>query len=254
MFSAIIPAFQEEIRIKETLKETCRIFDSLSNIESFEIIVVDDGSSDDTFEMAESFARDSDFEVLCFKLPENCGKGNALRFGFWNCRGNLVTFLDADLDIHPLQLERLIRRMGDGVDVVVGSKRHPDSKINYPWNRRFLSSMYSLFLVRPLFSLDLRDTQAGLKLFRRGVLEAVIPRISVRKFAFDLELLVNANDLGYKIIEAPIDLEFGVSKMAFSNILDIFFDTLSIFYRRFSHQYNRRAELWGEMESVAWRD
>ena len=97
-------------------------------------------------------------------------------------------------------------------------------------------------LVRALFGLPVRDTQTGIKLFKRAVLERVLPRILVKRFAFDLELLANAHHFGYRIVEAPVTLNFRrvCSRLRISAVWNVFLDTLAIFYRmRILHYYDR---------------
>src|SRR5207302_2291898 len=114
----------------------------------------------------------------------------ALRHGVRESLGELVTFIDADMELDPAAIKSFIAVMQTSqCDVVVGSKRHPDSKVTYPPFRRFQSWAYQL-LIRVLFDLNVRDTQTGLKLFRRQVLMDAVPLLAVKRFAFDLELLV----------------------------------------------------------------
>ncbi|MCX6000366.1 MAG: hypothetical protein NTU41_12500 [Chloroflexi bacterium] len=116
-------------------------------------------------------------------------------------------------------------------DVVIGSKRHPLSEVEYPLSRRVLSRGYSA-LLKLMFSLEVTDTQVGIKLFKREVLERVFPRVMVDRFAFDIELLVGANQAGYRIVEAPVRVEFqNHSRVNPVAILGIFRDTMGIFYR-----------------------
>jgi hypothetical protein len=119
-------------------------------------------------------------------------------------------------------------------DVVIGSKRHPKSIVNYPNNRRFLSGAYQGF-VKSMFGLSITDSQAGLKLFKREVLDDVFPRVLVKKYAFDIELLVNAYNCNYKIIEAPVEMDFisavGRSDVNLKAVGRMFVDTCAIFYR-----------------------
>jgi len=129
-----------------------------------------------------------------------------------------------------------------GWDVVVGSKRHPDSVVSYPRFRRLQSWLYQV-LIRVLFHLNVRDTQTGLKLFRGDVLRAVIPLLAIKRFAFDLELLVVARKLGFgRIVEAPVQLSYRFATT--TNAAAAFhalWDTAAIFYRlHFVHHYDRR--------------
>ncbi len=227
--SVIMPAYNEEGHIAGSIAETVRALSGLD----FQLIVVDDGSLDRTFQVAREAAGD-DQRISVLRYPTNAGKGAALRFGFQEATGDLVAFLDADLDLHPGQLWTLYAVMQQtGADVVIGSKRHPESKLDYPWHRRFISWGY-FTLVNALFGLPLHDTQTGIKLFRRGVLERVLPRIQVNGFAHDLELLVGAHLYGYRIAEAPVTLTFRQGKMGPLKLLKaslgVWLDTLRVLY------------------------
>jgi glycosyltransferase involved in cell wall biosynthesis len=204
----------------------------------YEVIVVDDGSTDRTpEEVNRAVLR---FErVAAVTLPENAGKGNALRSGFHASRYDRVCFIDADLDLHPSLLQNLIGVMSaSDADIVIGSKRHPESKLNYPWFRKLYSTVYYC-LILLLFRLPIRDTQTGIKLFRRQVLITTFPRLICKQFTLDLELLVTANRMGYKIAEAPIELSFRreYGSIKWTDIRNIIVDTMSIFYRVYFLRY-----------------
>jgi glycosyltransferase involved in cell wall biosynthesis len=167
------------------------------------------------------------------RCRRNKGKGNALICGTAYSKGEYVAFLDADMDLHPEQLENFFAIMNSrGADVVIGSKFHPQSKVEYPRLRRIYSFFYFM-LVRSLFGLPVRDTQTGIKLFKREVLEKVLPRVLVKRFAFDLELLANVHHFGYRIVEAPVVVNFNrvCSRLRLAAVWNVFVDTLAIFYR-----------------------
>jgi glycosyltransferase involved in cell wall biosynthesis len=162
------------------------------------------------------------------------GKGFALRYGVARSRGQIVTFIDGDGDIDPAQISAYLQIMREtGADIVVGSKRHPASQVIYPPLRRLYSAVYQL-LLRLLFRLEVRDTQVGLKLFRRAVLAAVLPRIVVKRYAFDLELLVVARHLGFShVVEAPVRIGRRFSSTINRRaIVSILWETAAIWYRR----------------------
>jgi len=208
----------------------------------YEVIVVIDGRDDKSMEEAKK-VRASELKVIGYQT--NHGKGYAVRFGMANSKGDIVGFLDAGGDIRAEGLSMLLSHFQwYNADIIVGSKRHPVSKVKYPMSRRVLSWGYQL-IIRLLFGLNVRDTQVGLKLYRRVVLEDVLPRLLVKQFAFDIEILAVAWRLGYRrIFEAPIELEFqGMSTIASSGfwlvIYKMLWDTLAVFYRlRIIHYYD----------------
>lgn len=228
--SLIIPAHNEGRIIYKMAVEAVQVLDELDH--EYEIIIVDDGSTDDT--PGEIARVTSEFKsIKTVTLAENQGKGNALRRGFEVSTNGLVLFLDADLDLHPSNIGVLLTEMKrSGADIVIGSKRHPDSRLNYPWHRRLYSSIYYL-LVLILFRLPIKDTQTGIKVFRRDALTRSFPRLVCKRYTLDLELLAVAHIMGYSVSEAPIDLtfqrEFGHIK--FADVRHIIVDTLAIFYR-----------------------
>jgi glycosyltransferase involved in cell wall biosynthesis/O-antigen/teichoic acid export membrane protein len=197
-----------------------------------EIIVVSDGSTDETVSVARA---DPSGSVRVLEYDEPVGKGQALRVGLNEARGRYVAFMDADGDIDPESMTPLLA-IADlyEPDIVLGSKRHPLSDVRYPPMRRVFSWAYHK-LTRVLFRVSVRDTQTGLKLIRRDVLEAVLPRMLEKRFAFDLELLVVARRLGYTgVFEAPVRIDYRFdSSVNPSAAFHILLDTTAIFYRRY---------------------
>ncbi len=235
-----MPCHNEQSIILESLRETLSALKS-SYPKPFEIVVADDGSQDGTSDSAELLAS-ADPRVRVLRYPQNGGKGSVLRKAFSATTGEVVCFLDGDFDIHPKHITPFVELMREsGADVVVGSKRHPQSRIDYPTTRRVMSKGYEL-VVRGLFGLRLRDTQTGVKVFRREVLETILPLGLVNRYAFDAELLVLASRCGFKIVEAPLEMDFrgrfgsGVDPRA---IVQMSLDTLAVFYRlNISHFYD----------------
>ena len=161
--SIIMPAYNEAGRIATSIDETAKAFDSFGY--SWELIVVDDGSTDDTYERAAGLCEKYP-QLVVKKNPYNIGKGRAIKKAVHYVTGDYVLFLDADLDLHPSQFPVLfdIMRLNNS-DIVIGSKLHPNSMVSYPFQRRIISWVYYL-VVRILFNLPCHDTQKGLKLFK----------------------------------------------------------------------------------------
>jgi len=240
--SIIIPAWNEGKIVYDNLQQAEDVFNQLFyNLGfNYEIILVDDGSIDNTYNQA-LMASKKNGQIKVIHKEKNGGKGSALKYGFKVCSGKFVAFIDADLDLHPKQIPLFIDHMEKyDADVTIGSKRHPLSKVNYPFSRQVLSQAYHI-LTRILFRLNLSDTQAGLKLFKYEVLEDILPTVLCKKYAFDLELLVSANHRGHEISEIPIELNWQRSKnrLTIRDIWYILLDTLAIFYRfKIVKQYN----------------
>ncbi|MDP1728808.1 MAG: glycosyltransferase family 2 protein, partial [archaeon] len=155
-------------------------------------------------------------------------------------KGDYIAFVDSGRDLNPKQLIDFLKIMSnENTDIVIGSKKHKDSKVHYPFTRRVMSGVYRT-MNRILFSLDVKDTQVGLKLFKRKVLNEVMPRIAIKRFAFDLELLVIANKRGFKITEAPITLHYQFqSTINMKAVFWMLWDTAAIFYRdKILHYYD----------------
>lgn len=239
--SIIVPAFNEASHLVSNLEEVVRTFDDFGC--RYEIVVVDDGSKDDTYEEALKVARKYK-HIYVIRNRRNFGKGRALKKGFRHCRGEHVVFLDADMDLHPGQIQTFfdILRL-DEADVVIGSKLHPNSTLDYPWHRKLISRVY-FFLIKILFGLPIHDTQTGLKLFKHEVLTRTFHKVLIKQFAFDLELLVNIHSLGYKIAEAPVNIDsqrkFG--RIGIKQIIETWWDTMAIFYRMYITGYYKKKE------------
>lgn len=249
LISVIVPAFKQEKTVVRDLKRIKQVLDKLRY--PTELICVVDGKVDQTLDKAARFAKQYP-NVKAVGYDTNKGKGYAVRFGMAESRGDLVAFIDAGMDLNPAGLSMLLEHFEwYNAEIIVGSKRHTVSKVDYPWQRRLLSIGYQL-LVRLLFGLKIRDTQVGMKFFKREVLEKVLPRILVKAYAFDIEILAVANYLGFKrIYEAPIDirLKFGgtstiTSQKFIREVFAMLIDTLAVFYRlkilNYYADHNRR--------------
>lgn len=233
--SVVIPAYNEAERIGETIRVTAEELSRLAC--SHEIVVVDDGSQDLTHRLALDAVASLDGtcrgSVRVVTYERNGGKGHALKYGVAKTRGDLVAFLDADLELHPRLLKRMLDlRARTSADIVIGSKRHPNSIINYPLERKIYSLAY-YHIVRVLFGLPIRDTQTGIKLLPGAFARNILPLLHVNRFAYDLELLVVANRMGLHIVEAPIELNFGrrFRRIGFRAIRDICIDTFLVWRR-----------------------
>lgn len=251
LLSVIVPAYncatidRDLLGIQKSLEELNR---------PYEIICVVDGlkqAKDKTYEIAQR-VRGPRIKVYFYK--ENRGKGYAIRYGMARARGGLIAFIDAGSDLAAtgigLALEHLKWYQAD---IIVGSKRHHASRVHYPFQRKVLSYIVQR-ATRFFFGLNVSDTQTGLKIFRREVLEKVLPRLLVKRWAFDLEILAVANHLGFRrIYESPVELSFNfASNITWKAVVNFAVDYMAIFYRtHILHYYDDGArDLWEGDENL----
>jgi glycosyltransferase involved in cell wall biosynthesis len=238
--SLIVPVHQGALFLAASLSEILGTLTAMDG--SFEVVVVCDGCTDRSAEVARSML---DRRIRVLEYEGNQGKGNAIRAGAALARGRLVGWLDSDLDIHPDAIVRAVQRFGQApdVDAVIGSKRHPGSSVHYPRSRRAASWGFQM-LVRLLLRINVRDTQVGAKVFRREMLDTVMPLLLVKRYAFDLEVLAVAAQFGFdRIEETSIELDYRFTGTGITSdaVWRMFVDTLAITYRiHFRHWYVRQ--------------
>jgi glycosyltransferase involved in cell wall biosynthesis len=225
----IVPFYNPGPRFGSHLADVVDVLEGSGS--TFEVIAVSDGSTEASQQEVAKFAEHG---VRLITMASNGGKGSALRAGMVEARGRYVGFIDADGDIPAGNISRFIEltRTDEAPDIILGSKRHPESEVVYPALRRIYSWCYQV-LIGILYHLPVRDTQTGIKFVRRDVLSAVVPRMLEKRFAFDLELLVVARHLGYRrVVEAPVEIgERFTSTVSVHAVQGIVLDTLAIFYR-----------------------
>ncbi|HRZ85599.1 MAG TPA: glycosyltransferase family 2 protein [Candidatus Paceibacterota bacterium] len=232
--SIIVPVYKAEKFIRKNLEKMKK--DISTYFPNYEIIAVIDGYNDRSYQEAKKV---KGIKVLGYK--QNQGKGYALKYGFVHSTGEYVTFIDCDMDIDPLQLRNLLPYTSTA-DIIVGSKRHPFSKLEYPLIRRILSKGF-FFYSWVLLGVKLRDTQSGFKLMKREVLDVVMPLILVKRYAFDLELCFLAQEHGFRMVEAPIhvDQQLKSSTITPRAVWGMFLDVLAIRYRySVKHYYQKK--------------
>lgn len=200
--SIVIPAYNEESRIAGTLK---KVGGYLTNkFKEYEILVVDDGSSDGTASVVKAVSREV-AHITLIRYPENSGKGYAIRRGVLSSRYKLLLISDADLSTPIEEFERLEHFVNSGFDIAIGSRGLRDSNIvvRQPWYRETMGKMFNL-LVRTLAVAGIKDTQCGFKLFNGDVARSVFRKGRINGFAFDVEILFLAIKAGYRVREVSI--------------------------------------------------
>jgi dolichol-phosphate mannosyltransferase len=232
--SFVVPAYNEEEYIEGTLGTIDTIV--MGKHLSYEIVVVNDGSADKTLAKARKYAgRNGHVRVISY--AKNVGKGHAVKTGFMNAHGNVVFFTDSDMEIDLEKISDYVQALKNG-DIVIASKKHTNSHVNVPLSRKILSECFNA-LVRILTGVPLKDTQSGLKAMKKSAFTDIFPRLAVKRYAFDVELLAVANLYGLKVVEMPVNIKLD-AKFKPIEMWHMFLDLLGIAYRlRVIHWYQR---------------
>lgn len=201
--SVVIPAYNEERRLPPTLIDVIDFFDRKSI--SYEVVVIDDGSTDGTAEVVRKFERVRN-QVRLIQLPRNYGKGHAVRLGVLNCRGSCILFADADGATPIQEFDRLKAAISEGADVAIGSRAlaSTETKVATSLHRRFLGRVFNK-CVNMILLPSIADTQCGFKMFTRKAALFLFRRQRADRFSFDVELLYMAHKANLAIKEVPIN-------------------------------------------------
>jgi glycosyltransferase involved in cell wall biosynthesis len=195
--SIVIPVYNEERRIRGVLENYGNSFPN------YEIVVVCNGCTDNSLNIVKELKKKySQINILNFE--KKLGKGGAVLEGFKFCKGEIIGFVDADDSIEPEEIKKLLILL-EKVDVIIGSRWLRDSEIIVKQSllRRVASRIFN-FLVRKIFNLSFKDTQCGVKFFRREAIENVLKKIKSKGYEFDVEILWRLKNRNYKIREVPI--------------------------------------------------
>ncbi|HRR95992.1 MAG TPA: glycosyltransferase family 2 protein [Candidatus Ratteibacteria bacterium] len=228
--SIIIPSYNEEKRIGKSLEKIWKYFKNKGF--PFEIIVVDDGSTDKTVEIVEKF-KEGKKEIRILKHDKNKGKGAAVRTGVINSKGNLILFTDADLSTPIEEFEKFYKYGKSGFDIVIGTRRIKNAEIKkkQPFLRRFFGTGF-IYLVKIFFpSLSkITDFTCGFKLFNVEKNKKIFKLQKIDRWGFDVEILLIATILHLKILQVPVvwsDLRKSKVNLK-KDIIRSFFDLIRI--------------------------
>jgi len=221
--SVVIPVYNLEGKICDTIRCVSDVLEDLTG--NYEIIVVDDGSTDNTPKKL------GELEMPKLKIVRNrrnIGKGFAVKRGIQCATGDYIIMMDADMEIPPKLIKRYVRILGR-YDIIIGSKRHPKSVFKAPIMRKILSLIFH-WMVRVLTGVSVSDTQTGLKAFRADVAKLIMRVILVKRYAFDVEVLAVAKLLNLRIAEEPVEVEISRG-FPLKSIMYMLIDLLGIAYR-----------------------
>jgi dolichyl-phosphate beta-glucosyltransferase len=202
--SIVIPAYNEEKRLPETLFSIGEYLRGRDSLQA-EVLVVSDGSTDQTVAVVEQFGAQFPF-IRALSYPKNRGKGFALRHGVFNSKGALVLINDADGSTPIGEIERLEKAIADGAEVAIGSRALPSetTRVKTVWYRKIIGRTFAT-LVNLLIVPGIADTQCGFKLFTRKAAEYLFSRQRAERFSFDVELLFLARKNGFPITEVAVN-------------------------------------------------
>ncbi len=238
--SVVVPAFNEERRLPPTLIDMIDYLDSVGT--TYEIIVVDDGSSDSTPDVVRKFERVRN-QVRLIQLARNSGKGHAVRVGALNSRGARIVFADADGATPIKEVARLTAALDEGFDVAIGSRAlaSDDTKVSTSIHRKLLGRIFNgcvnLFILP-----GIADTQCGFKMFTRDAAQFLFRHQRSDRFSFDVELLFLAHKVGYRIKEVPVNWN-NIPGSKVNLALDAALMFRDIFRFRFIHRNITKADL-----------
>ncbi len=205
LLSIVIPAFNEERRLAESLRTLHSYFQNQGF--SIELIVVEDGSTDATGEVALQTAESvPGMQLLLLQNPRNMGKGQSVRRGMLQARGDYTLLTDADLSTPVEEFQKLFDVLTTNrAHIAIGSRDLPDSDVQIRQSQvRERSGKIFNLLVRLLFGISFRDTQCGFKIFRTEICRSLFEKQTVWRFSFDVEILVMAREAGLGVVEVPV--------------------------------------------------
>ena len=196
-----MPCFNEALRLPASLRTAGAYLDGLGR--TFELLLVDDGSSDGTAQLIQDAASAYDY-VAAVVLPANRGKGRALAEGVARTHGRLVLLSDADFSAPIEELPKLLSALNAGADIAIGSRAKRGAReVDQPLHRRLMGKSFNL-LVQGILLPGLWDTQCGFKLFRGDVARELFSQLQTDGFAYDVEILHRARKSGYRVDEVPV--------------------------------------------------
>ena len=238
--SVVIPCFNEEQTIQNNIK---KIFHYLeANFADFEIIAVNDGSTDKTITELKNLKNDIPLTII--DNFENEGKGKAVKDGMLISKNDIVMFLDADLAIPIEELEKFVTEINKGYDMSIASRFVPGGKViqKVLWYRAIMEKAFRIIRMMIINNYKINDTQCGFKVMRREAAMRIFPLMTINRFAFDAEIIFIAGKLKYKIKELPITLQNPIRShiRIFRDSLNMLLDLIKIRINSLKNIYERK--------------
>ncbi len=224
--SIVIPVYNGAKMLEDCIRLINAEIEAYLN-QNYEIIIAEDASSDGTTEIAEKLAK-NDQRIVHLHSPVKQGRGKALSKAFHKAKGDIIIYLDVDLDISPKHIPIFVEYLKNEYDIVLASKRHPDSKVNSPILRKILSITYNK-MIRFLFKSKIYCHQGGMKGFKKESILKILPFVKNNKWFWDTEVLIVAQWMKYKLKEIPITCDYGfvgTTVNSFRDAYDMFLEAM----------------------------
>ncbi len=227
-FSVVVPTYNEEKRIENTLREIYKYFAKRGK--NFEVIVIDDGSSDDTVRLLQDLKKKfKNLKIL--KQGKNYGKGWAVKRGVLAAKGKYILTKDADLSTPMTETDKLLKELETGADLAISCRIHPDGtdmRFSQPLIRRIVGKIFSK-LVNIFVINGIKDTQAGTKMYKANAAKKLFRKQKIKRIAFDVEILYLAKRAGMGIAQIPVMWSTdGKSRLRFFKELRVLWDIFTI--------------------------
>lgn len=214
--SLVIPFYNEADNLEDTYLAITRVLEEFY-LKDYELIFVNDGSKDNSLEvLSKLINKDRRCRLISYSV--NQGRGYALSKGFFKAKGEIIGYIDSDLEIDPKYIHQCVESL-NGYDVAVVSKHLPKSEVETSATRKIASLVYN-FWVRLILKSYVSDHQGGLKIFKKDVIKKTLPKVYSRGWLFDTEILYLCQRFGFKISEVPIRVTYGFGKIQTSMIAD----------------------------------
>ncbi len=239
--SIIVPAYNENALIINTLNGLQSFMKNRS--EDYEIILIDDGSQDQTVSLIRDWQNSHSTEVNLLINEVNMGKGFSVRRGVLESRGKYIIFIDADLPYELDAIDGFMKALKGGCDLAVGSRMLPESKVRGVPKLRYIAGQVFSWLERSVLSTKVADTQCGFKAFTSSAAKEIFRRLTINGFGFDVELFFVARKLKYHIQPVAVQMIDRHKNRAsrvrlFSDSLEMFFNLFMVRWQDLQGKYN----------------
>lgn len=198
--SLIVPCYNEAPHLEKSLRKLKQVLDTMTH--SYEIIIIDDTSKDNTVEIIENFIKSNNYaeNIILIKHPQNCGRGKTVSEGIMAARGEMAGFVDVDFSTSPWYIPALAAEIKNGADIVIGQRIY---KLKFKVLHRWILSKGYKFLVRLLLGHDLGDTESGCKFFNQHKIMPVLSMVKDDRWFWDTEIIARSHLAGLKIRQLP---------------------------------------------------